>query len=142
MSIKSELEALFSADGKLYVEVVQTWARENKHSELNKELEWDSEIGAEQHRFTQIRRLIKMHIISEKRDPEVVSLTIDRVQGGGYRRMSDVLQSRDLTNVMLLDALADLERLQRKYRKLTQLAGIWQEVAIFRKSLDDEKRPD
>jgi hypothetical protein len=52
-------------------------------------------------------------------------LSIDRTEGG-YRQIADVMSRQDLRKVMLDDALAELERTQKKYRHLQELETVWE----------------
>ena len=60
---------------------------------------------------------------------QIVSLSIDRVNdGGGYRDLDTVMSSPPLREVLLSDALTELERARLKYEGLTELARVWSEV--------------
>lgn len=134
MSIKTELLAIQQADPGhvLHVSDVKEWARENTHSALFRSIEWDNDIAAERHRDWQIRQLIQIHVISEDRTPMLVNLSIDRVAGGGYRSVSDVIGVKDLREIMLADALAELQRVQLKYQRVTELSSVWIEAERVR----------
>ncbi len=131
MSIKSELLRIQQADPDNVlrpVEVVE-WAAENKDSDLYRALEWDDPTAAHQHRLWQVRQLIMIHVTTEDRTPLLVSLSIDRRnEGGGYRAISDVADHPDLREIMLADALAELERVQTKYARVQELAEVWREA--------------
>jgi hypothetical protein len=81
--------------------------------------------AAKEHQFWQIRRLIAIHITVPDGTPQIVSLSIDRYDGGGYRRVSDVLRDQALSEIMLRDALADLERVRLRYARVKELAAVW-----------------
>lgn len=98
MSIRSELLRIQQADPGhvLYPRDVVEWARDNPDSALYRALEWDNQRAADAHRLWQVRQIITLHIVNEIREPQMVSLTIDRVGDGGYRSISDVIQVPDL----------------------------------------------
>lgn len=128
MSIRSELLSIQHSDphNMLHVADVKNWARENTTSKLHSSIEWDNDVAAERHRDWQIRQLIQLHIVSETGEPEMVSLTVDRVAGGGYRSVSEVVAVADLRAIMLQDALNELDRVRRKYERVTELVEVWE----------------
>ncbi len=142
MTIASELLALqqASTDGKLHCREVVEWARENPASALHSAIEWDDTKAAASYRIWQVRHLIELHITSGNGGPVLVSLSVDRGANGGYRLMSDVAAAPDLREIMLQDALAELERVQRKYSRITELARVWEEAEKVR-STKAHRRP-
>jgi hypothetical protein len=130
VTVRSELLALQdrARDHILHVEEVWSWAKSHTRSALHRSIEWDVDKAAKEYQFWQIRRLIAVHIVVPDGTPQIVSLSIDRVEGGGYRRVSDVLQNRALSEIMLKDALADLERVRLRYSKVKELTDVWAAV--------------
>jgi hypothetical protein len=144
--VKEELLALRAADasGMLRPAVALAWAKRHPNSALHAALEWDNDTAAEAHRLDQIRRLISLHVVSVEGDPLLVSLSLDRVKGGGYRAIDDVLASRDLSAIMLADALGELERVQAKYSHVRELTAVWEQVRGARRrrrEAAEETRP-
>lgn len=131
MSVKSELLEIQAADenGMLHPSSVVAWARANSDSELHRMIEWNDRRAADAHRLWQVRQLIQLHVVAEDGSPQLVSLTIDRRAGGGYRSMPDVLRTPDLREVLLQDALNELDRVRAKYERVTELARVWAEAA-------------
>lgn len=127
-TVREELLALQRRDGVLFPARAVEWARLNPRSALHRSLEWDDDEAAEQYRIWQVRHLIAVHIVNKKGQRLMVSLTIDRVASGGYRDIGAVLHDQTLRDVLLTDAIADLERAQSKYNSLMELAGVWKEV--------------
>lgn len=133
MTIRSELLDLQAeAGGLLQAERVVRWARENPESSLYRNLEWDDAKAGEQFRIWQVRRLIAIHVVSEQGQRQLVSLTIDRMENGGYRDIFAVIANPSMREVLLADALADLERLRLKYEGLKELVSVWEEVGKVR----------
>jgi hypothetical protein len=143
MSIRSELLALKKADGRFVAEEAVTWAERNKSSKLYGALEWDDSVAGHHYRVWQMRNLITLHIVDpETGEPEVISLTIDRVNGdgGGYRLISDILLVPSMRATMLADALEELERIQQKYHRLNQLAGVFKAIDRVKNKLQPKQR--
>lgn len=129
MTIREELLKIKGTKPLLVPEDVIKWARDHTKSMLHSHIPWDDAEAAHQHRLLVVRNLITLHIRREDGTPEIVSLSIDRPRaGGGYRMVEEVLKSRDMTEVMLDDALRELERVRVKYGQLKALAGIWSEL--------------
>lgn len=136
MSIRDELLAIQAAseDHILFPADVVEWARDNPKSALHGSLEWDDAKAAHEHRLSQVRRLVRLHIVQEDGTPQLVSLTFDRTNnGGGYRSISDVVKAPDLREIMLQDALEELERVQRKYARVEALSKVWNELAAVKR---------
>jgi len=72
----------------------------------------------------------------------VISLSIDRVRpGGGYRHIDSILPVASLREVMIDDALADLERMRVKYEHLSELAKVWGEVDRVKEAQRRKAKP-
>lgn len=132
--IKAELLAIQKAnrDRMLHASQVVTWARRNRKSALHRQFEWNNTKAANEFRLWQARRLIAINIVTEDGGPQIVSLSFDRTKGGGYRAVSDVLSSRDLSEIMLRDALAELERVRERFQRVKELTNVWTEVKRVR----------
>jgi hypothetical protein len=130
MSIRDELLAIQASnnEGLLHAREVVEWARRHTKSALHAAIEWDDKTAADEFRLWQVRRLVHLHIVTEGGAPMMVSLSIDRTKGGGYRNTDDVARVPNLRDVMLADALAELDRVQGKYARVTELAQVWAEA--------------
>lgn len=133
--IKAELLAIQarSSDNILHVAKVLHWTKAHPKSALYSQIEWDDGKAAADYRLWQVRRLIQIHVVSDMVEPLVVSLTVDRGHGGGYRSIDDVVGDRFLSDIMLSDALAELERVRVRYERVVELTAIWQEVERVKK---------
>jgi|SRR5215467_4369684 len=129
MSIRDELLVIKNEHETLQAESVVEWARRNPGSEIHGALEWNDTEAANQWRLAQVRRLIAIHVVNvEHGYRELVSLSADRVRdGGGYRHIDDVLGIPEMRDILLRDAFNDLDRLQKKYQRLSELASVWAE---------------
>jgi hypothetical protein len=130
MTLATELQAILDNDPDdiLHAEVAHDWARDHPESFLHRALEWDDQKAGYEYRLGQIRHLIKIHIRDERGEPAVISLRQDRVAGGGYRRMADVVETPNLRQMALQEAIADLRRVQRRYEHLQELSAVWTAV--------------
>ena len=78
--------------------------------------------------MSQARRLIAIHITNAVGTRRVVSLSIDRYNGGGYRDTNTVLNDHDLREIMVGDAIADFLRLAKRWEHLPELTPIIAEI--------------
>jgi hypothetical protein len=125
MAIADELLALRNDNGVINPAHVVDWARENTASRLHASLEWDDTLAAERWRREQVRTLIAVHVVDADGSRKLVSLSIDRTASGGYRPLDEVMGQPSLREVMLKDALVDLDRVQKKYARLQELERVW-----------------
>jgi hypothetical protein len=128
--VQKELEALRLADPQkmLHAEKVLEWAAAHPKSALFASLEWDDRKAGNEYRLYQVRRLIKITILYDDDKPAMFSLSIDRPDGGGYRHLGDVLSSRQLSDVLLQDALSELDRIRQRYERVEALTSVWRAV--------------
>lgn len=119
------------ADGLLSPQDVVAAARP-KSSPLHGAFCWDDTEAANKYRLWQARMLIRttvqyLEVSGDKTPVRVfVSLTTDRdEEEGGYREVLSVLSDAGHRNQMLSDALEELEVFERKYKLLTELAGVF-----------------
>lgn len=115
--IAAELERLREPDGLLLPEKVVAAARQPT-SPLHSYFEWDESKAAEQFRLIQARNLIRAVVtIQPSAEGPIttrayVSLPADRVNGGGYRAIEDVIDDP----AKVAEALRDLELLLSRAR--------------------------
>jgi hypothetical protein len=137
MSIETELLKIKGNKEMLVAEDALDWAKKNPKSALHKRLEWDDTKAGHQYRIWQVRQLIALHITYEDGERKFVSLTFDRSrQGGGYRNIDDVLRDQSLHEIMLADALSELQRVEAKYERVKELQPVW---TMARKVRDKHK---
>jgi hypothetical protein len=125
VAIADELLALRNDNGVINPAEVVTWAKDNPASRLHASLEWDDALAGERWRREQVRTLIAVHVVDAEGSRKLISLSIDRTASGGYRPLDEVLGQPTLREVMLKDALAELDRVQKKYEKLQELQRVW-----------------
>jgi hypothetical protein len=141
MSIQTELLAIKQDQELLTAEEVVEWAQAHPRSDLHKQFEWDDTKAASEYRLWQARRVIALNVTEGDGTRKFVSLSVDRSrEGGGYRDIDDVLRNKSLYDIMMDDALRELERVQEKYDDLKELEPLWKEVARVRRQQGKEKR--
>jgi hypothetical protein len=128
--VKQELLRIAEAHGGKLRPIDVVAAARPKSSPLHSKFQWDDTKAAESYRLWQARQLIKVVVekIVGSLEPQqiMVSLTPDRkLEGGGYRILTDVLGNRPQREQLLADALLDMERFQQKYAVLKELADVF-----------------
>jgi hypothetical protein len=135
-AIKAELDRLKakSSNGLIEPKAVIAAAR-NLKSPLHGCFEWNSKRAAEKYLLHQARQLISQYTVvvtTQSGEPiqvrHFVSLTTDRVNGGGYRSLNDVMSDEQLAHQMMDDALAELQLFQIKYSRLKQLQPVFDAI--------------
>lgn len=128
--LKQELLAIKAAsrDGMLHPARVVAWAQKHPRSALYQSFEWDDGKAASEFRIWQARRLIQLEITTEGGAPQLVSLSIDRSNGGGYRSLVDVARNQSLSAILLRDAIVELRRVQARFARVKELTKVWRAV--------------
>lgn len=105
-------------------------AARSEDSPLHSWFQWDDSEAAQQHRLWQARQLLRVTVqyIGEG-DQAVsvrafVSLTTDRNAAGGYRVTATVMANPKQREQLLADAIAEMQRFEKKYSDLKELAGV------------------
>jgi len=118
-------------DGLLLPQTVVEAARP-KTSPIHNRFEWDDSEAAEKYRIWQARQLIRVvveQIEGVSAPTEVfVSLSPDRNKIGGYRVTTEVLNDDQMRAVMLQDAIDELDVFKLKYRRLKELAVVFDAI--------------
>lgn len=126
--IKEELERLHdnSDDGLLTAEQVVI-AAQDSNNPLHSQFDWNDTEAGHKYRLWQARQLmVRYRVIytggKSISVPVRVSLLSDRIkEGGGYRRIEDVLKRADLKQELLQTALHELRNFQRRYSIFNEL---------------------
>ena len=128
-AVRRELEALIGDDGRIYARQVVEFARLNTDSELHNRFQWDLEQAAYLHWLSTARRLIAVFITSEAGERTTISLSVDRINGGGYRDRNEVLSTAAMRRMATEDALAEIQRWRERNSHLVpELASIFAAV--------------
>lgn len=132
-AIGNELKRLAELHGgELQPKVVVDAAR-NEDSPLHRSFDWNDSEAAEKWRLQQARMLIRAVVTFEQVGKKTVpcrvfvSLTPDREENGaGYRLSTAVLSDTTYREQLLTDALAEMHRFKEKYRRLSELAKVFE----------------
>lgn len=115
---------------------------EKTNNPLHNFFTWDDSVAAHQYRLEQARQMIRVCVTVIDGHPEpvrmFVSLKNDRHPDGGYRSTIEILDSQELREQLLQDALYDLKQLQRKYKNLSELVKVFEEVNKFADSVQQK----
>lgn len=139
-AILKELEVIKGRKDLLAAEDVVAWAADHPDSALHKQFMWDDNEAAREYRLWQARTLINLHVVSEPAVPRFVSLSVDRHKpGGGYRSVHDVMKSPKLRAVLLRDAVREFQRVQARYKHLSEFAKVSAEIDRVAAKIDPPK---
>lgn len=131
--IQAELHSIESRDGLLRPESVVEYAS-NPNTALHSCFTWDDTEAAREHRIWQARQVIRVVIKQMPRMDEepmrvYVSLKSDRnEEGGGYRTLVSVMSDAERRQELLSQAMEEAKEWRRKYRMLTELAAVFEEL--------------
>lgn len=129
-AIKAELAKIAEA-GIINPRDVVEFAR-NPKTALHSRFEWDDTEAGHQWRLHQARNMLRVYVEVLPNAEEVtrgyVSLTTERVAGGDYRAMVDVLSDATLYQQLLDDALTQLHNMKARYGRLKELQAVWASV--------------
>lgn len=139
MSLKDEYLAIKGNREAVTADEIVRWAAINKESDWHNKLEWNDERAGHSFRVWQVRQLLAIHIKKEN-VREIISLSIDRKTGGGYRLIDEVVASAPLRQIMINDALAELVRVRDKHRHLSEFAKVWAEIDLMADSIKPEQK--
>lgn len=129
-ALAAELRALKNREGLIVPREVVAWAKRNRNSLLHHKLDWDDKSASQSWREHQVRMLIAVHVIEIDGHPvrEFPSIPSDRIEGGGYRDIRDVVKKKNLREQMLEEAVNELKRVKEKYEHLVELKAIWDAI--------------
>lgn len=125
MSIADELLALKTKDGLIIPAAVVEWAQAHPASELHSRFNWDVQDAAYQYWLWQARCLISLHLVGQGGERRTVSLMIDRTNGGGYRDLGEVMNTRELRKQAVTEAATELQRWCDRHKHLDELKPIF-----------------
>ena len=144
----SVLESLRDEAGLIREQAVVEYAQP-EDSPLHSQFEWNDGEAAASFRLLQAAELIhKVHVKVENKSGQLVpvrafvSLASDRLAGGGYRAIGDVLSDQVLHAELLKTALAELNNLQRRFNDLQELSPVFKAVTRAIKRYGKRKETD
>ena len=138
-NILSALEEIRLSNGGILSPAGVVEAARRRDHPLHDRFEWDDTEAARQYRLWQARELILATVTvlpgSDDLVRVYVSLQDDRGGDGGYRAMVDVLQDKELYSQMMMEALEDFQKWQRKYRAIAALRPVFRAADRVRSRL-------
>lgn len=140
IKIQRELMSIKGTKQLLNPHDVVKWAKNNKKSALHKKFQWNVSKAAYQHWLETARKLISVHITYATGERSFVSLSIDRVPGGGYRNIDDVVPINSLFEVMYRDAVKELERVRVRFERVRALKPVWDAIDVARSKSQKMKK--
>ena len=127
--VYTELERIRAASDGLLSPADVVRAARAKRSPLHGLFTWDDTAAAQEWRIHEARNLIRVIVQVLPQTGEettvYVSLSQDRKNEGGYRHVAEVIYDDDLRTDMLATAMDELRALQKKYKKLKELAAVF-----------------
>lgn len=121
----AEFEKIYSERGELKPAYIVDESRP-KSAPLHICFEWNDAIAAEKYREDQAGGMIRAIVTvvdSEEEEVEITTRAFVSVMGD-YKPTSEVMSSRELTNVLLNDALRDANNFRKKYESLCEIKPI------------------
>ncbi len=123
--------------GRLVPEDVVNAAKDKK-SPLHLHFEWNDAVAAHSYRMDQARNIIRIIRVEDSDSGEVQPAYVSVAQGGvAYRKIDEVVASRELQLIVLQQAERDLRAFQKRYHMLNDICGAIQpalDVVARRKS--------
>lgn len=118
-----------------------------ENAPLHSEFEWDDTLAAERYRETQASMII-MHLVTVEIDgkevPETrsyVSVPVRERSDGApkntYVNVYKALTEPEMKDVVLRRALSELRAFERKYRNMSELAGVFSAIGQLELDLSD-----
>ena len=133
--VQKVAEEIYSLGDKPEVDEVLDMAR-NKDTEIHKLIEWNDDIAAEKYRKTQVRHIIRdievTYISPDKTNHQKLEVPVRmfyNLKGEtGYRPTSVIIRNEDLHMKLLRTAQSELEAYMNKYRVLTEMKPLIEEI--------------
>lgn len=144
-AIREELEKIASKNGGLLKaeDVLKEAQKETSILHLWPGFEWDKNKAAFKYNLQQARNLIRVTVeyVGPADDQTLtrvfVSLTPDRVKGGGYRSLVSVVEDDELNEQLLADALREMKRFQARFSTLKQVTNVIRAMTSVQESIGD-----
>ena len=133
--VGEHLELLRAQSGGELTPVAVIDDARNDNSPLHRLFEWDDTEAARQHRLWQARHLIGSVVVrlvgGQGEPPKLTRAFVNlRVEEGQfYTSIRAAMADPDQRAIVLADALRDLQRIERKYGDLEELAALFAELA-------------
>ena len=129
-SWKEELQSIADDNGGLLRPQMVVEYASNPKTALHSHFEWDDTEAATRYRIHQARQLIRVVVAYTTKEQTAptrawVSVSTDRHEDGGYRRVAEVVKNVDLRLQLLEDAKKEMIGFKVKYKQLNELASVF-----------------
>lgn len=147
-AVRKALDNLLErSPGRLLKKETVINAARSRSSPLHDEFTWNKIAGWRLNLLAEAQQLIRSYITTittvnagPVKTRAFVSLTPDRLKGGGSRSVRDVISSEALTQQWLADALAELAAFEARYRRIKQLAPVFEAIERVRATVKPRKK--
>lgn len=130
-AIFPELETIRNG-GNLTAESVLEWAEAHRNSKLHGLFTWDDTEAARRWRLEEARSIVMsvecVYPNVKGKSRVYVSLSTDRTKGRGFSIMQEVMDDASRREVLLTDAMNELESVRKRFRFLKELAAVWSSI--------------
>jgi hypothetical protein len=129
VSLRDQLQAIYTEQGKLTPQLVVDTARDDSHP-LHDRFEWDDATAGEAYRRVQAQQLIRsVRIVREapaEQDETAVRAfhSISRPDGNTYVPIEEIAEDEFASAVVLRQAEREWKQLYRRYQHLGEFLGI------------------
>lgn len=138
-AVRAELESIWQTNGGLLPAKAVLKRARDKTSALHSQFDWDVTRNAERGLLLQAQELIMQVRISvpTAEDNKVTvraywSLASDRLSGGGYRPLAEIMSNDAWREELLATALNELDALRKRYARLEELTAVFAAVTRAR----------
>jgi hypothetical protein len=134
---KAAQQEIVALGSQITPQALIQWAQKHKRSALYKSFEWDDSIAAAQYRIVQARAFMRLVVTVVDQSPHTVRAFVS-LQGDrgsvGYRSTAEVMGDDNLRAQMIDQFLDDMRRSEIRYRKIEELAKVFEAIDEVRKS--------
>lgn len=125
-NIAGRVCAELAEQGKLTPEELVNASRDAK-SPLHGMFEWDDTVAAEKYREVQARKIIRsIEVVLE--DSPIPQRAFQTVEPKVYQTIERVMDSGQMREILIKNAMRELEAFRRKYARLTELAKVFEAI--------------
>lgn len=128
--VAGEVCAMLDEEGRLTPEELLEESRP-KDAPLHDSFEWDDGVAAEMYRVSQAGQIIRCIVVVDesggsKAEPKQAYVSLHTPGGpkANYTSMEYAIRHKDTRDIVLGNALRELNTFKRKYRRIKELAGV------------------
>ena len=140
-NVKWKVDGIFKADAnECYREIssleqitpkaILDFARD-ENSELHKCFEWDNDLAAEKYRIIQAGNVIRMLYIVQKDEDTPPVRVLSKTSNTVYQPTRTFLKNQNEYEDLLKRALSELESFRLKYKTLSELEQVFEQIDLI-----------